>query len=540
MSDVQLRRTLLDRMIESLAPVWGARRQAARVQLTAVRQYEAAKQGRERRNDQSFGSADRVLHQGFEIIRNRARYADENHDLASGVLDVLVDHTVGTAITTHPMARLRDGSMAADFNKWMTEHFEIWSERCDVSQQLTYGDAQRLLARSKFRDGEAFVREYIGSADIDYPTKVPYAIQLLESDMVPNTQMVELENGDRVRHGVVVDAYGKPKQYLVFNEHPGDMLSTMGLNVVGNLESLIRSIDGQLIDADMIMHPRCVKRIGQTRGLSVLHNVLNRLEDLKDYEDAERLAAKLGAYMALQITKSSDLTQENSSKNSIEPRTLRFMPGVVWDNLSPGEKVEVLENKRPSNNIPWFRDTMMAGVASGVGAGKSSVSKNYNGTYSAQRQELKEQEIHYAVATDRMVGEVIRRVYRRFVQVAIMSRAIPRRYYRNVDQSTLLQAAFRGRSVAYIDPVKEIEHEIRAVQAGFRSKRSVIMQHGGDPEQVEAEIKAEREREEEDGIVNTSNPKNKVGVLDVTTTDEDDTDDTGGEPANPPASDEEE
>ena len=74
---------------------------------------------------------------------------------------------------------------------------------------------------------------------------------------------------------------------------------------------------------------------------------------------------------------------------------------------------------------------------------------------------------------------------------------------------TLVKAAFRGPTVAYIDPVKEINHELIGVQAGFFSKQSVQLKRGNNPSDVDAEIEQEREREREKGIVSTSNPANK-------------------------------
>jgi capsid protein len=88
---------------------------------------------------------------------------------------------------------------------------------------------------------------------------------------------------------------------------------------------------------------------------------------------------------------------------------------------------------------------------------------------------------------------------------------IPAELLRGVDLSTLFKAAYRGPSVAYIDPMKEIGHELTGVQAGFFSKTSVQLKRGFNPNDVDAEIEQERAREKEKGIVSTSNPANKTG-----------------------------
>ena len=148
-------------------------------------------------------------------------------------------------------------------------------------------------------------------------------------------------------------------------------------------------------------------------------------------------------------------------------------------------------------------------ASSGTRAGYSSIAKDFNGTYSAQRQELVESELHYAVMTEEFVSMNVRPIYRRFVRMANLKGLIPRELLRGVDLTTLVKAAFRGPTVAYIDPVKEINHELIGVQAGFFSKQSVQLKRGNNPSDVDAEIEQEREREREKGIVSTSNPANK-------------------------------
>ncbi|WP_415915300.1 phage portal protein, partial [Pseudomonas fragi] len=45
------------------------------------------------------------------------------------------------------------------------------------------------------------------------------------------------------------------------------------------------------------------KRIGQNRGQPLLHAVLIRLADIKDYEESERVAARISAALAMYIKK---------------------------------------------------------------------------------------------------------------------------------------------------------------------------------------------------------------------------------------------
>jgi capsid protein len=81
-------------------------------------------------------------------------------------------------------------------------------------------------------------------------------------------------------------------------------------------------------------------------------------------------------------------------------RSLTMVPGMVADDLLPGESIAVIDSKRPNPNVATYVDCQLRRVAGGIGTSFSSLSMNYNGTYSAQRQELVEK-----YGADVMLGE---------------------------------------------------------------------------------------------------------------------------------------
>ena len=68
-----------------------------------------------------------------------------------------------------------------------------------------------------------------------------------------------------------------------------------------------------------------------------------------------------------------------------------------------------------------FRQGQLRAAAAGIGASYSSISKSYDGTFSAQRQELVEQWVNYAVLADEFTGQWVQPVWQTLVQVADMS-----------------------------------------------------------------------------------------------------------------------
>ena len=498
--------TIVERAITAVSPRWGFRRHNFRVALGQQRKYEAAEAARTRKVRQSKLAADAVSGSQIETLRFRGRDLDENYDIASGILDVLESKTVGSEILAHPMVVLEGAAeLAVDLNKHLARLYREWAVHPDVTRQCSLGKTQRLIARSWFRDGEAFVHHLDGKVPgLEHATAVPYSIQMLEADMVPLNLTGAGTHPHGIRYGIVTDDWGRPIQYVVHKVHPGADIWRLGMRTV------VRVGDVELVDAFDISHVKHVKRIGQARGISVFSTVFNRLTDLKDYEESEQTAARIGSYIALAITKSVDSVGTAGSGGKA-PREMDWMPGMIFDQLVEGEKVESIKNERPSNQIAPFRTSSLRAVSAGTRAGHSSISHEYTGTYSAQRQELVESEAHYDVLTEELVSMIVRPEYRRFVNMAIVSGQVPIELLRGVDLDTVFNAAYRGPAVAYIDPKKEVDSEVIGVQAGFISKQLVQLKRGNNPFDVDAQIAQEREREAELGIITTSNPANKVG-----------------------------
>ncbi len=524
------RLSLLDRTIARVSPRWAFRRFNFAKALTGARKFEAAEESRQRAIRKAKGSADASSLRAVETLRYRARDLDENYDIASGILDVLESKIVGSEILAHPMVMMEGRTeLAMDLNMFLSERYREFAVNPEVTRQHSLGKSQRLVARSWMRDGEGFVQHFDGNIDgLEHGTDVPYSIQLMEADLIPMS-LTGISRGQRLfRYGVLTDKWGMPVEYAVLQHHPGDSFVGLFTNAISG-GGAFGLADVQMVDAKNISHIKFVKRMHQTRGISVFATVFNRLTDLKDYEESEQTAARIGAYVALAITKSVDAAGTNVGSSA--PREMDWMNGMIFDQLVEGEEVKSIKNERPSNQIaPWRKSSLMA-TASGTRAGYSSIAKDYNGTYSAQRQELVESELHYAVLTEEMISMKVRPTYRRFVNMTWVKGLIPPEMLRGVDLTTLFKAAYRGPSVAYIDPMKEINHELIGVQAGFFSKTSVQLKRGSNPNDVDAEIEQERAREKDKGIVSTSNPANKAGTAPAVlpAPDEDDEDDEDDE-----------
>ncbi len=483
----------LDRLVSLFSPQAGVNRLRARMVLA---HYEAARPNPQRKFRRDASSADVLVGKGAVPMRNQIRYLARNHDLVVGAVRVLVNNIVGPCgISIEPQPQRADGSIHTEYAAALKEAWRDWQARPEVTWQHDWAQCQRLMAATWVRDGEAFSQRLIGPVTyLDHGTRVPYSLELMEPDLVP----MDYNDGDRIRQGIERNSWGRPIAAWVYKSHPGDATTLAALS---NLKR---------IPFERMLHVKHVDRIHQLRGVSMFASVITRIEDLKDYEESERIAAKVAAMLTAYVKRQApqDVGYEKQVDDAGNPvnREIGMAPGMIIDTLAAGEEIGLIDSKRPNPNLVMWRDGQLRAFAAGVGASYSSISRNYNGTFSAQRQELVEQWVNYAALTDIFVGQCARPVYNDFVMAADLSRVVP--IPPDVKPGTENDCLYTAPSMPWIDPVKEITAWVMAVQAGFASEYEVIRSRGNNPHDLLRQVKAWRDEAAKQGLVFNSNAAN--------------------------------
>lgn len=463
---------LIGHLFPGLAAAWWRKRAAA---VYAQRLYQAAttSQYHPRKGDSRSGNA--VMEHARHNVTYWARYLEENSDLAIGVLDDLTDRVVGTGIVTEPLIRDRQGNPLEDLNATVRRAWDDWGRRPEVSQVVPWGELQRLLFRSKMRDGEVLCKHVQGVRNYRYPGPVRYAVDCLEADYLPFDYT---QGNPSITHGIERDGFGTITAYHLLKRHPGEYLVPLSVSSLAT--------ETVSVPADALIHLRFTRRLGQLRGISVFHGCVHRLQDLTDYEESERLAAKIAAAFSAVITKSPDMPGVlDRTTTDAGDRSFEMTPAMVFDNLLPGEKVETIASNRPSNALPDYRSAMLRAVSSGTGSRYSTIARTWESSYTAMRQET----VATMPGTDRMqdyfVARAIRPIYERWLSTAILDGTLD---VRAADILTVFDADYRGPGIPWIDPLDEAKANTLAINAGLKSRRQVIREAGGDPRKVDAEL----------------------------------------------------
>lgn len=452
---------LIDKIIAWYNPVQALTRAQAR---RALSYYEGTKPDRLRKRNKETGGPNTSNQTAGRPMREQGRFLDQNHDLASGILDILVANTIGPrGITVEPQPRTVDGEIHIDFAKQILRLHSDWMRRPEVTWQHDWPSAERIMARSWFRDGEVFAQHIAGTVpSLQHGTTVPYSIEMLEADFVPIGYTI-----DNIMQGIERNAWLRPIAFYVYKQHPNDNQGFTSL----------RSFDYKRVPAERMMHCKLVKRINQVRGISVFASVMTRLEDLKDYEESERIAAKVAASMAAFIIKGTpDLFD---AEGDTTERELKFKPGMVFDDLRMGESVGTIDTNRPNAQLEPHRKGQLRAIASGSKVSYSSASKDYNGSYSAQRQELVESTGAYQILSSEFIGQIERPVYENFLRIAIASGTL--KVPDNIDMQTLEDALYTPPQMPWIDPKKEAEAWKMLEDNRYASGPEIIRKRGGNP-----------------------------------------------------------
>lgn len=457
---------MLEKILATLSPKWAVQRSRNRYVLNA---FEATMPTRTHKAKRDNQGANANVRQSAVSLREQARALDQNHDIVIGILDKLEERVIGSkGIHIEPQPLNLAGEVHQALAEQIRKAWAEWSVKPEVTGQYTRPALERMLLRTWLRDGEVFLQLVKGRvAGLTHRSPTLFALEALEPDFVP------MQSDNRLVQGVRLNAWRQPIAYQVYLENPQE-----AVEFYGKIKE---------VPAENMLHLAFKRRLHQVRGVSMLHGVIVRLADLKEYEESERVAARIAAAMTLYIKKGDATSYEDGDFNPENGlREFDIAPGAVIDDLKPGEDIGLINSNRPNTNLESFRNGQLRATAAGTRSSYSSIARDYNGTYSAQRQELVESFEGYAVLQDLFVAQISRPIYREWLKMAIATRVIS--LPSDVDPNALFNATYSGPVMPWIDPLKEANAWKERIKGGLATEGQAIRASGNNP----AEIKRQR------------------------------------------------
>ncbi len=322
---------------------------------------------------------------------------------------------------------------------------------------------------------------------------VPLQLQLLEPEHLPSTETRRLENGNYLRSGIEFNAIGQRVAYRLYREHPGDASNPM------TSSELVR------VPAEWVLHLFRPIRPGQLRGQPWLTQVLLKLHELDQYDDAELVRKKTAAMFAGFVVKNSSAspilgekaTAGGTPVASLEPGTLQI--------LLPGEDIKFSNPADVGASYETFMRVQLRSIAAGMGITYEQLTGDLTGVnYSSIRAGLLEfrrrcEQFQHQV----IVFQMCRPIWRRWIDLAILSGALPKQS----DVAPYYSVKWIPPGFAWVDPLKDIRAQMMAVRAGFKSRAEIVSEQGYDAEAIDREIAADNARADALGLSYDTDPR---------------------------------
>ena len=475
-------------------------RKAAPGPSLSYRTYAMAKNSRLTSGwGQSTTSEDAELSSSLKLARQRSRELMRDYAYAKRIKTVIVNNVVGTRIGLQAQVMTSRDQLNERINDEIEEVFERHGrgEFYHTGGQMSESEFDRHLVGQVVESGEIFVREHYTSFG---GGKIPYALEVIEPERIADELYPEAAMGGSsgVRLGIEMDRFYRPLAYLIRGQHPGDLRV-----IPGQTDQVER------VPADQIIHLRLIDRWPQTRAIPWLHATARALNDMDGLTEAEIIAARGAANtMGIITTPSGEFAGEEIQDNA--PPQLTLEPGTV-QKLATGEQFQFVSSNRPNTALDPFLRMMLRQAAAGAGPSYESISRDYSqSNYSSSRMGLLDDRDLWRVLQRWFICQFKQRMYRRWMQMAVLSRAITsiavEQYALSPEKFEAVR--FKPRGWSWIDPKSEVEAYIRAIEAGFMTVSEVIALTGGgrDLEDVLNERERELKAIKAKGLVFVTNP----------------------------------
>ena len=462
-------------------------------------------------------SADQEIKGNMRTLRARGRELGRNNPVAKRYLAMLASNVVGSAgIRYQSRVRSAGGELDSTTNKAIEEAFADFSKlgNCTVDGKLSLRAMEDLVIRAVATDGEVFIRHVPG-----FPNKYGYALQLIDADCIDHNYTRDRGKGqNEIRLGVEVDQWGRPVAYYVSPYHPSDFGG---------------SLERERIPAEFITHLYDPLRVNQTRGVTWFHAVMLAMRILEGYIEAELVAARTGASKMgfLKYTDAADYEAPDPKTTKI---TFNAAPGTV-EMLPPGMEFVEWKLEHPANAFPNFVQAVLRQIATGLAVSYNTLANDLVGVnYSSIRAGLLAERDEWRRLQAWFGESLLQPIFDHWLPTALLSGQLK---VGTRDPRRLGVGRWQSRGWQWVDPLKDVQAAIMAIDAALDTRDDVISDRGGDFEETIEQLQEENKLAAKYGIDLQGSTKTPLLAdktpVDDNVTDENDPNAEDAKPASP-------
>lgn len=466
-----------------------------------VNQYDAAGNGRRMRGMNSPSTGPNSALKGLATIRNRSQDSQRNDWAGRAAPQRWVTTLIGVGITPRFSAIKSDSD-----REIVTQAFEDWSKKCDADCVYDFFGLQSLAVMGWFVAGEMFPRLRYRRPGRIKGLNVNMQVQLCESAMVADLTTDNwpgLPAGNKIVSGIEFDNIGQRVARWVYREHPGDNRS----GSIGN-DLLVRVLSSEMFH---LFEP---PRPNQARGVPDQAPVMTHLRTILDYNDAVNERQRLANLFVGGIEKTNagiggvERDPITGQALSSTPLDIALEPGALLD-LLPGEKLVFSNPPESGTTFSDYMRTQHTYTAAGSNLPYELLTGDIREVSDRTLRVIITEFRRFAKARQWQVviPQMLQPILEAWVDQAVLDGVIPLRLAADAKR-----VEWQPHGWDYIHPMQDVQAKALEVEKGFRSRSSVIAESGNDPRKVDAERKADKEREDDLGLTPPpADPANPTG-----------------------------
>tara|TARA_R110001592_G_scaffold304245_1_gene576707 strand:- start:270 stop:890 length:621 start_codon:yes stop_codon:yes gene_type:complete len=205
--------------------------------------------------------------------------------------------------------------------------------------------------------------------------------------------------------GIEFDNYGKPVAYHI------------ATNLQEDLYAPLRKTER--VDADSVIHAFIAERPEQIRATTWMASSMSRLQMLGAYEEAELVAARVGACKMGFYT--SEAGDSFVGEEDYDGNLLTEAEAGIFEQLPAGTSFTAFDPTHPTSAFKDFNKAILRGIASGLGVAYNSLSSDLEGvSYSSIRSGTIEERDQWRVKQNWMIQHFMMPIYEQWLQMQLL------------------------------------------------------------------------------------------------------------------------
>ena len=428
-------------------------------------------------------TGDEEIRRDLQKLRNRCRELERNNDYVRRYLNGLDSNVIGSKGIMLQM-KVEDSPLVYDdqANRVIEKEWRKWCNRKHATPngRQSWIDICKLALRSCARDGDGLLQLVRG-----FNNDHGFAVQLIEADMLDlHHNNYKLQNGGEIRMGVETNSVGRPSAYHILTAHPGETSDTSRRRL--------------RVDADDIIHLYNPERISQTRGVPWMVSAMTRLQMLAGYEESELVASRVAASKMGFLTKDANTESYTGEEDEDYNLIMESEPGSI-EELPTGMSFQEWNPTHPTTAYKDFVKSTLRGISAGLNISYNTLANDLEGVnYSSIRAGLFDEREHYKSIQNWFIDSFIQPVFEAWLEASILNGVFP---FGITKFDKMNQPKWCARRWPWVDPLKDMQANILAMNNGLEAKRNIINYTGGDIDDIYSTIAADNKLAEDKGLV---------------------------------------